>query len=119
MLKIAERIAESSNSEALITGESLGQVSSQTLPNMRATEQAVDIPILRPLVGDNKGEIISIAKEIETYSISILPDQDCCTLFNPRNPETKANLKEVLKLEKNLEVEDLIKTCIKNKRVLT
>ncbi len=119
MLKIAQEVANSSNSEALITGESLGQVSSQTLPNMRVTGQATDIPILRPLVGENKEEIIETAKKIGTYSISILPDQDCCTLFNPRRPETKANLKEVLELEKSLEIKDLIKQCLKNKRVLT
>ncbi len=119
MLQISERLAESRNAEALVTGESLGQVSSQTLPNMRATEQVVDLPILRPLVGENKGEIISIAKEMNSYQISILPDQDCCTLFNPRQPETAANLKRVLKLNKKLDLEEMISETIKNSRVLT
>ncbi len=119
MLTISQRIAESRNAESLITGESLGQVSSQTLPNMRVTEQVADLPILRPLVGENKREIVSVAKKIETYEISILPDQDCCTLFNPRKPETNADLEDVLKLEESLEIEDLIEESIKNKRVLT
>ncbi len=119
MLEIAAEIAQSRSAFGLVTGESLGQVSSQTLPNMRATEQAADLPVLRPLVGENKEEIVSVAKEIGTYEISILPDQDCCTLFNPRRPETKANLEEVLELDKNLDVENLKEKAIKNKRVLT
>ncbi|MGM0439104.1 MAG: tRNA uracil 4-sulfurtransferase ThiI [Patescibacteria group bacterium] len=119
MLKIAEELAHNRNAGALVTGESLGQVSSQTLPNMRATEEVTDLPILRPLVGENKKEIISKAREIKTYEISILPDQDCCTLFNPRSPETKSNLKRVLELEEKLDLDDLIEDCIENKRVLT
>lgn len=119
MLKIAEEIADSRNADTLVTGESLGQVSSQTLPNMRVTEEAVDLPVLRPLVGENKEEIIVSAKKYETYEISILPDQDCCTLFNPRRPETKADLKKVLKLEKELPLGELIESAIENMRVLT
>ena len=119
MLDISEQLAESRNAKALVTGESLGQVSSQTLPNMRATEQAVDLPILRPLVGENKREITKRAKDIKTYQISILPDQDCCTLFNPRSPETNADLKEVLEMEKELQLESLIAASIENKRILT
>ncbi len=119
MLEIATKIADSRSASALVTGESLGQVSSQTLLNMRATEQATELPVLRPLVGENKEEIISIAKEIGTYDISILPDQDCCTLFNPRRPETNADLEEVLKLDEELDLEDLKGQAIENKRVLT
>ncbi len=119
MLIISERVAQRRSAKCLITGESLGQVSSQTLSNMRVTEQAVNLPVLRPLVGENKNEIISLAKEIKTYEISVLPDQDCCTLFNPRKPETKANLKRVLKIGQDLELEASIGKSIKNKRVLT
>jgi len=122
MLKIAQEVVLQSQAEALVTGESLGQVSSQTLPNMRATEDAVFLPILRPLVGNNKEEIVKEAKEFETYKISILPDQDCCTLFNPGNPETRADLEEVLKIEEGLlddEMRGLKKDCLKAKHILT
>ena len=119
MLEIAERVARSRNAKGLVTGESLGQVSSQTLLNMRATGEATDLPILRPLVGANKNEIISTAKDMKTYQISILPDQDCCTLFNPRRPETGAGLEDVLKIAESLDLETLVDECIKNKRVLT
>lgn len=119
MLEIAEKIAHQQKSKALITGESLGQVSSQTIQNMKVTEQAVDLPIFRPLVGANKQEIVNKAKEIDTYSISIEQDQDCCLLFNPKRPETKADLENILKLNDTLQLEQLKKKVIKDKKVLT
>ncbi len=119
MLKIAENIAREGKAESLVTGESLGQVSSQTLTNMRVAQQIVDLPVLRPLVGENKEEIINVAKEIETYDISILPDQDCCTLFNPRNPDTGASLEQVVEIESKIELGGLIEDSLKNKRTLT
>ncbi len=119
MLEISQELSKSQNAEVLITGESLGQVSSQTLANMKATEQAVDFPILRPLVGENKEEIIETAKKIGTYNISILPDQDCCTLFNPRKPETNADMREVLKMDKKVKLEKLKRECLKNRKVST
>ncbi len=119
MLQIAEKVADNLNAEALVTGESLGQVSSQTMSNIAVTDRAVDLPILRPLIGENKGEIMEIAREIGTYPVSILPDEDCCTLFNPRSPDTGTNLKRVIEVEKGLDIEKEKSNCIKNKEVLT
>ena len=86
MVRIAEAIAEREQAEALVTGESLGQVASQTLANMAVVEDATSLPLLRPLVGMDKAEISAQAEQIGTYEISIQPDQDCCQLFVPRHP---------------------------------
>jgi len=112
MVRIAEAIAHKVNASALITGDSLGQVASQTLENMAVIEDAIQMPILRPLIGFDKLEIINKAREINTYNISILPDQDCCSLFVPKHPATKARLKEVLIQEQKLEVANLIQSAI-------
>ena len=95
MLRIAEVIAEREGAQALVTGESIGQVASQTLSNIRAIEEATPLPLLRPLSGDNKEEIIELAQRIGTYDVSIEPYEDCCTVFVPRHPETRANLNTV------------------------
>lgn len=109
MMKIAEGIASKKGHKALYTGESVAQVASQTLENIAATNDAIrDIPILRPLIGFDKSEIIEIAKKIDTYETSILPHDDCCTRFVPKHPETKADLDEVRKAEKNLDTKKLI-----------
>lgn len=100
MMRISEQLARSSRCEALITGESLGQVASQTMPAMAVTEQAISLPILRPLVGMDKEEIIRIAREIGTLETSNLPYEDCCTVFTPRRPKTKPRLELVLEVEK-------------------
>ncbi len=109
MLKIAEKCTQKINAKALITGESLSQVASQTIENMTAIEQAMkSIPILRPLIGFDKHEIITVAKTIGTFQTSIKPHEDCCTVFMPQNPETKAKLDEVLALEKKLDTKQMI-----------
>ncbi|HEY3128477.1 MAG TPA: tRNA uracil 4-sulfurtransferase ThiI [Acidobacteriota bacterium] len=90
MMAIAERIAGREKAHALVTGDSLGQVASQTLENIRVVSGGIRLPVLRPLIGNDKEEIVELAQKIETYPISILPDQDCCSLFVPRHPETKA-----------------------------
>lgn len=113
MLRIAEVIARKEHYKALVTGESLGQVASQTIENIRAIEDAVTTPILRPLIGFDKNEIIQKAKEIGTYDISILPHDDCCTRFMPKNPETKAKLDEVKIAEKQLEVRKIVDKAIR------
>lgn len=120
MLRIAELIAKKENCQALLTGESLAQVSSQTITNMSVIQSVVssNMPILRPLVGYNKEEIITIAKEINTYDISIQPQEDCCTLFTPKHPTTKANMKKVLELEKLLDCEKLIENAIKELEII-
>lgn len=113
MLRIAERIAQKEKALSLITGESLGQVASQTLENIKTIEDSIDILILRPLIGMDKEEIINKAKEIGTYKLSILPDQDCCSRFLPKSPKTKAKIKEVRIAEEKLNIIKLISETIK------
>jgi len=113
MLRIAERIAEQEKASAIITGESLGQVSSQTLQNLRVIEESVRIPILRPLIGLDKEEIVNIAKRIGTYEISIKPQEDCCTLFVPKRQVTAAKLEDVKRIEEELPVEELVENAMK------
>ncbi len=102
MFKVAERIAQRERAGALVTGESLGQVASQTLDNIRATDAAVNMPVFRPLIGTDKLEIIDQAQQLGTFDISSQDAPDCCTLFMPRNPETHAKLEDVLAAEEKL-----------------
>ena len=118
MLRIAEQLAKQNKMKALVTGEALAQVSSQTIDNMCAIQDAITMPILRPLVGFNKEEIISIAKQLATYDISIIPQGDCCTLFTPKHPTTCANLNKVKELEKELDINALIKKAIEDMEVI-
>jgi thiamine biosynthesis protein ThiI len=99
MLRIAEALARKAGAQALVTGDSLGQVASQTLSNLAVVGEATRLPLLRPLVGMDKSEISAEAERIGTFETSIIPDQDCCTLFTPRHPATRAGLDEVLALE--------------------
>ena len=112
MFRIAEKIAEMEKCQALVTGESLGQVSSQTMPNMKIIEEAVKIPILRPLICNDKEEIIAVSKEIGVYDISIKLQEDCCTLFAPRHSSANGNIKIVKELEKKLDIKKIIKNAI-------
>ena len=112
MMRIAEVIARATGAEALVTGESLGQVASQTLANLAVIEAAAGLPVLRPLVGTDKGEISAEAARIGTFETSILPDQDCCSLFVPRHPATRAHLDEVLALEARLDVAALVAQAV-------
>jgi len=105
MMRIAAQIARRERIRVLVTGDSVGQVASQTIENIDVISRAVDMPILRPLIGDDKVEIIDLARRIGTYEISIQPDQDCCSLFVPKHPETKANLRDIEESEKRLDVE--------------
>ncbi|MCL2526178.1 MAG: tRNA 4-thiouridine(8) synthase ThiI [Coriobacteriia bacterium] len=107
MLVIAEKLARSQKAKALITGESLGQVASQTLDNIVATNEAVSMPILRPLIGTDKEEIINEARHIGSFDISIQDADDCCTLFMPRNPETHAQPKQVAASWELLDIEEM------------
>ena len=108
MARIAEAIARRTGALALVTGESLGQVASQTLENIARVTEAVSLPVLRPLIGMDKEEIIREARAIGTYEISIEPDQDCCTLFVPKHPETRADVASVARAESRLEVARLV-----------
>jgi thiazole biosynthesis/tRNA modification protein ThiI len=107
MLKTAEEVAHRIRAAALITGDSLGQVSSQTLQNITALDDAVDLPILRPLIGMDKTEIMAEARRIGTLEISELPDEDCCTLLTPRRVETRAKIQDLRQIEKRLDAEEL------------
>ena len=108
MMRIAEAIAREHRGRALTTGEVVGQVASQTLENMTAINEVVSMPVLRPLVGMDKEEITAEAQRLGTYPISIIPDQDCCTLFTPRHPATKARLTDVAIAEGRLPVAEIV-----------
>jgi thiamine biosynthesis protein ThiI len=110
MLRIAEAIARNEKAQALATGESLAQVASQTLENMAVIQQAAALPILRPLVGMDKQEIIDQARRIGTFEISSMPDQDCCQLFVPKHPATKSRLADVEKAEARLDIAALVQS---------
>ena len=112
MFRIAEIIARKEKARALVTGESLGQVASQTLENIAVIEAVSSMPILRPLIGLDKQEIMNLAKEYGTYDISILPDQDCCSLFLPKNPATKAKKQYIEAEEENLAMDNLVQEAI-------
>ena len=114
MLRIAEAIARQEKAKALITGESLGQVASQTLDNMSIIQQAARLPILRPLVGMDKQEIIDQARRIGTFETSSIPDQDCCQLFVPKHPATKARFIDVEEDETRLDVRELLRYGLEN-----
>jgi thiamine biosynthesis protein ThiI len=112
MLRIASAIARRGGSAALITGESLGQVASQTLTNMTVIEQAATLPMLRPLVGMDKNEIVIEARRLGTFETSILPDQDCCSLFVPAHPETNARIEAVMEAEAQFEIEAMVAATV-------
>ena len=114
MVRITEVLARRNRAKAIITGESCGQVASQTLENIAVVDQSAGMPILRPLIGHNKEEIVNMAQNIGTFTTSILPDQDCCTLFVPKHPETKADLDTVLRLEESLSVDEIVKDAVEN-----
>ncbi len=117
MLRIASALAERSHATVLVTGESLGQVASQTLENMAVIEKAAGFPILRPLVGMDKNEIIDQARRLGTFETSILPDQDCCTLFVPAHPETRARIEEVEAAEARFDIARMIDDAVRNTEV--
>nr|ADI17893.1 thiamine biosynthesis ATP pyrophosphatase [uncultured Chloroflexi bacterium HF0200_06I16] len=114
MVRITEALAKRNRAKAIVTGESCGQVASQTLENIAVVDNAAGMPILRPLIGNNKEEIVDMSQDIGTFSTSILPDQDCCTLFVPKHPETKADIDTVLRLEETLSVDEMVKEAVEN-----
>ncbi len=119
MMKVAEKIAGQYGASALITGESLAQVASQTIQAIACTDVACDMPVLRPLIGMDKDEIVEIARDIDTFETSILPYEDCCTVFTPKHPKTKPKIYDVLKAEENLlDAEAMIKECVETVEVI-
>ena len=108
MMRLAEAVAKKANAGALVTGESLGQVASQTMLALGTTEDVTSLPVLRPLIGMDKVEIIRLAREIGTYDTSILPYEDCCTVFTPRHPCTRPRVEDVRAAEAALDVDALV-----------
>lgn len=109
MMKVASMLAKRIGADCLITGESLGQVASQTNENMAVTESMAELPLYRPLIGLDKEEIIETAKQIDTYETSILPYEDCCVLFSPKHPILRASVEEAQKIYKEMEIDELVK----------
>ncbi|MGL6105423.1 tRNA uracil 4-sulfurtransferase ThiI [Romboutsia sp.] len=114
MMRIAEIVAEKRYCEALVTGESIGQVASQTIQGLTCTNASVSIPVFRPLIAMDKTEIVEIAQKIGTFETSILPEEDCCTVFSPKKPVTKPKLDRIEMSERKLDVEKLIQDAIDN-----
>ena len=109
MMKVASMLAKRIGADCLITGESLGQVASQTNENMAVTESMAELPLYRPLIGLDKEEIIETAKQIDTYETSILPYEDCCVLFSPKHPILRASVEEARKIYREMEIDELVK----------
>jgi thiamine biosynthesis protein ThiI len=112
MMRLANAIAHKERAQALVTGESIGQVASQTMQALTCTDEIADIPVFRPLIGLDKVEIIDIANKIGTYETSILPYEDCCTVFTPRHPATKPKMEIILEGESKLDTEALIQAAL-------
>jgi thiamine biosynthesis protein ThiI len=114
MMRIAERIARANRAKALVTGEAVGQVASQTLENMATIGRVASLTVLRPLVGMDKEEIVAAAQRLRTYRTSIIPDQDCCTLFTPRHPATKARPEDVERAESELPIDEMVGQAVQS-----
>ena len=117
MMRIAQQVAESRHCDALVTGESIGQVASQTIQGLTCTNASVSMPVFRPLIAMDKTEIIEVAQKIGTFETSILPEEDCCTVFSPKKPVTKPKLDRIERSENALDVEKLIQDAIDNMEV--
>ena len=117
MMEMSQIIARKNNCEALITGESLGQVASQTILAIACTDAVCNMPVFRPLIGMDKDEIIKISRKINTFETSILPYEDCCTVFTPKHPRTKPNLQLVEKAQQRLDYADLMQEALDNLKI--
>ena len=120
MMKIAEHFAKENNALGLITGESIGQVASQTMQSLAATNDVCTLPVYRPLIGFDKQEIIEVAERIDTYETSILPFEDCCTIFVAKHPVTKPNINAIRRSERKLEekIDELVQTALDTTEVI-
>lgn len=119
MMRIAEQVALSTNAKALVTGESIGQVASQTVEALAVTNEVVKMPVFRPVIGMDKEEIVTIARQIGTFETSILPYEDCCTIFTPKHPNTKPKLDRIVASEQHLEMEKLVADAVNGIEVIT
>jgi tRNA uracil 4-sulfurtransferase len=118
MMRIANRIARQERAQALVTGESIGQVASQTMHALQCTDSVSDLPVFRPLIGFDKQEIVDLAIKIGTFEISSLPYEDCCTVFTPRHPATKPKLELILDGEAKLDTETLIADAVDHTEIV-
>ena len=120
MMRIAERIAHKERAQALVTGESIGQVASQTMQALQCTDIIADVPVFRPLIGFDKMEIVEVSEKIGTYETSILPYEDCCTIFVAKHPVTKPNLNVIKRHEQNLAegIDELVKKALDTDEVV-
>ena len=118
MMRLADALARDLNCRALVTGESLGQVASQTMDALAVSGDVTDLPILRPVIGMDKEEIVRIARHIGTFETSILPYEDCCTVFTPRHPKTRPHVEEVREMEQALDVEGLVRRAMDGREVV-
>lgn len=120
MMRIAEHIAKETECLGLITGESIGQVASQTMASLAATNEVCTMPVYRPLIGFDKMEIVDIAEKIDSYETSILPYEDCCTIFVAKHPVTKPNLNIIKRHEQNLQegIEELVEKALATDEVI-
>ena len=114
MMRISNEIANNDGALALVTGESLGQVASQTLPAICCTDAVSECPVFRPLIGMDKEEIVAISRKIETFDISVQPFEDCCTVFTPKHPKTKPSIADLEKVEASVNVDELVKKAVEN-----
>ena len=113
----ALKLAEKDNCKALITGESLGQVASQTIGALACTDAVATMPVFRPLIGNDKDEIITVSRKIGAFDISIEPFEDCCTVFTPKHPKTKPTIQMLEEAEKALDVDCLVARALENTKV--
>jgi thiamine biosynthesis protein ThiI len=111
-MRIAQAVARTNRAQALVTGEVVGQVASQTLENLSVINDVAEMPVLRPLIGSDKEEITDEARRLGTYPISIIPDQDCCTLFTPRHPVTKARRSDVAAAEAAFSLQEMVDQAV-------
>ena len=118
MNRISQKVAEKVGAKVLITGESLGQVASQTMQSMVVTSEVATMPILRPLVGLDKVEIIEYARKIGSFETSILPYEDCCTLFVPKRPDVNPKLERILQSEQHLDIEGLVNQAVEGIEII-
>ena len=112
MMRISEAVAKRCGAKALVTGECLGQVASQTMEAMQCTGAVVSLPVMRPCIGMDKEEIVQISRKINTYDTSILPYEDCCTVFTPRHPRLRPHLDEVEAAEASLDIEAMVQAAV-------
>ena len=118
MMRLADMLARELRCRALVTGENLGQVASQTIQALAVSEDVATMPVLRPLIGLDKEEIVKIARKIGTFDTSILPYEDCCTVFTPRHPKTKPSVEETREYEAALDVEGLCQRAMANREMI-